>query len=39
MEEIDKKLLEKFENAISVQPTEEKATDFFSKLSVKSTND
>lgn len=33
MEEIDKKLLEKFENLMSDKPTEEKATDFLSKLS------
>ena len=33
MEEIDKKLLEKFENLMSDQPTEEKATEFLSKLS------
>ncbi|MEA2097964.1 MAG: hypothetical protein U9P70_02725 [Patescibacteria group bacterium] len=33
MEEIDKKLLEKFENLISDQPTEEEATEFLSKLS------
>jgi len=33
MEEIDKSLLEKFDNLISDQPTEEKATEFLSKLS------
>lgn len=33
MEEIDKNLLEKFENLMSYQPTEEKATEFLSKLS------
>ena len=33
MEEIDKNLLEKFENLMSDQPTEGKATEFISKLS------
>lgn len=33
MEEIDKKLLEKFEDLTSSQPTEEKSTEFLSKLS------